>query len=214
MKGLLMRDLHITWHLGRAVLAFAVAFGLLSAISDDFTFFTFYPCLLVSLLPLSVLSTDERTHWDLYADLLPCSRAQQVSVKYLLNLLCTAGAVVFITLCQLVRQLRLGSFSLGELLFFPLVMLALSLFSNAICFPFAFRFGMEKGRLIYFCLIGVFGAVSFLLSSDFGVTIIAAVLSIPLTPAMLLALVLLAVLAVFAFSWRVSVVLYRKRELN
>lgn len=213
MKGLLMRDLNITWHVGRALLLYAAVFTLFPVFWQQYTFFTFYPGLLISLLPLSVFSADERSHWNLYADTLPCSRAQQVSVKYLLNLLCTGAVIVFVTLCQLARQIIFGSVSLGDLLFAPLVMLTISLLSNAICFPLAFRFGMEKGRLMYYCLIGVLAVFCGLMSSDFGSVILTAFLSTPLTPGILFSLVVLAALGLFALSWRVSIAIYRNQEL-
>lgn len=204
MKGLLIRELHMIWFVGKIAIFFALAFGALFVFTDGNLFFLIYPALLFSMLPLSILATDERSRWDVYADTLPCSRGQQVSVKYLMSLICTVTMTLFAGLCRCLRMLTIGSFVLSDLLFLLLVVALFSLLSTALCLPFSFRFGMEKGRLMYFCVLGLFGAAMFLLARFSTLTI----------PKMTLPLMLLVAVALFALSWWLSIRFYRKRELH
>lgn len=205
MKGLLIRELHMTWFVGKSLMLFAFVFGLFVLFTEGNLFFAIYPALMFSMLPLSILATDERSRWDVYADTLPCSRSQQVSVKYLMSLIYTVSVTLFIGLCQFVQMLRTGSSDFSGLIYLLLLVASLSLLSVSLCLPFTFRFGMEKGRLMYFCVLGLFCAVIALL------TAVARPLSLP---KMTMPLALLIAAALFLLSWRLSIHFYRKRELH
>ena len=51
-------------------------------------FFVFYPCLFCGMVPVNLLAYDERSRWLQYSGTLPYTRAQIVSGKYLIGLIC------------------------------------------------------------------------------------------------------------------------------
>lgn len=206
MKGLLKKDLYMAWAYSRMFLFILAFFFVLSFFVKDSLFFLAYPMIIVSMLPVNLLSYDERFKWSVYCDALPLTRAQVVSEKYLFSLLC-GGAVL----------LLLGGVRGGILLlqgqsaaFFDLLsfLILFGLVGPALILPFIFSWGPEKGRLVYLVFIGAICAATVLLmnrplaqTERFG--------SRPIDA--LLALIVGAL--VFAASWVLSIKLYQKRAL-
>lgn len=209
MKGLLWKDLYVAAKYCRAYLLLVGAFLVFSAFSGENLFVIFYPCILASMVPMNLLAYDAQFKWEQYAGTLPYTREQLVSAKYLIGLF-TAGAVLVLTgIAQAVRLSLGGGFRLGEFGNLMAVMFILSLIAPSISLPLMYRFGVEKGRILYLVTIGVFcGAsalASILLSPDFFAQEFSFTLGLPL--------VCLAAAAVYAFSWRLAVRFYRKRDL-
>ena len=74
MKGLLLKDLYMSEKYCRAFLLIVVIFFGMSLMSGSSFFLLAYPCILVGLIPASLVSYDERERWDVYSGTLPCSR--------------------------------------------------------------------------------------------------------------------------------------------
>lgn len=206
MKALLLADLYIIRKYTRAFLAMVVLFLGVSAFETGETFLLVYPVLMASILSTSVLSYNERFHWDSYCDTLPISRAQVVSEKYLLSLLMT-GTVFILTALLELRLLYTGALS-REDYFMTLDMLAvLAFFAPSLMLPIIFKLGMEKGRMAYYIIFGVAFAITVFLPERLleagGLT------RGPLT---LLALLLVCALF-FVGSWRLAIRFYKAREL-
>ena len=204
MKGLLRKDLYLAWATCRIFLLMAGLFLVVGAFSGEESFFLIYPMIIGMILPVSLISYDERSKWNLACDAMPLSRATVVSEKYLLTLL-SVLAVFLLTL--LAQGLRLsGTGDLTPLRQLPALLLPLGLLGPALLLPVVFWLGVEKGRILYFVLVGLVCAVGVFFTSG---TDVAAV-----TARELPGLVLVPVCAVvFALSWGLSIVLYRRREL-
>lgn len=203
MKGLLLKDFYMTAKTCKSYLFVILIFLAISFFGNDSQFFILYPLLMMSLIPVTLLSYDERDGWDKYSLTLPCTRAQLVSVKYLMGL--GFGGITYL-LSEVVlaaRFLLAGSFVWGEYLALSSALLLLGLLGPSLLMPFVFKFGSEKGRLAYYFVIALlFAVVAILAGLGFYVYLEG-----------FSWLVIAAVVLLYLGSWRLSIFFYEKREL-
>ena len=98
MSALILKDLYIMKNYCRSVLLMVVIFWGASIFTDSGNlFWTFFPVIVGSVTPATLLSYDEKFRWNQYCDTMPISRAAVVAEKYVLTaatvLLLTAGSV-------------------------------------------------------------------------------------------------------------------------
>lgn len=209
MKGLLLKDFYMAMKYCRAFLLIALVFAAVSVMGSGNAFFTMYPVLLASMIPVTLISYDERSGWNSYADALPYTRSMLVSAKYLLVLLVMAVCTALCIGAQLCRMLYTGAFNADALLQILGLLLSVGFFAPSVMLPVIFKLGLEKGRLAYYAVIVVvcaaaaafFGTASSsdmmqLFSSAAGIWIAAGASAI-----------------LFSFSWILSIQFYRNREL-
>ena len=209
MKGLFLKDLYQVRKYCRSYLLIAAAFIAVSFASDENLFFVFYPCLLCGMIPVTLLSYDESSRWSTYSLTMPYTRQQLVSVKYLIGLILQSCMLVVTGLAQFARMHVHGSFDLKEYAVFMVILLTVSLVPPAICLPFIFRYGVEKGRMAYYVMIGLICAIGFAASRIFSVGTAA---KIEFNAAFLL--IMAAGIGIYVLSWYLSVCFYRKREIG
>ncbi|MBQ6465507.1 MAG: ABC-2 transporter permease [Oscillospiraceae bacterium] len=207
MIGLLRKDLYMTLAYFRVFLVLLgvfLAVGFLPAAHEN-TFFIIYPMIIGMMLPVSLISYDERFRWNRTCDAMPCSRAQVVSSKYLLTLI---SVLLIFGLTMLGQSIRLGQAGrIDELARLVPLLLLLGFVGPSLLLPIIFWLGAERGRLAYFVAVGVVVAAGVFLSTgaDSPLAFGGASLSIPVA--------VFACLGLFALSWLLSVRLYQKREL-
>lgn len=205
MKGLLLKDLYLSWKYCKAYLFMILFFAALSTFGDSNVFFIYYPCLFIGLLPLNLLTFDEKEKWHIYADTMPYNRTQVVSGKYIFGFLTMAVGVAVSAVAQALRMSLSGSFSSVEYVSILLGVLSCSLTLPSLILPFVFKVGPEKGRILYMVVTGAVVAAFFSLSGVFGTP------AIPIHfPA---ALGAAAVVILYGLSWLLSIHFYKKREL-
>ncbi|MBE6575276.1 MAG: ABC-2 transporter permease [Ruminococcaceae bacterium] len=208
MKGLLLKDWYMTIKYCRAYLFLTVVFCALSFMSPENLFLVFYPGLLCGMLPVNLLAYDERSKWLQYCDTLPYTRAQIVSGKYLIGLFAQLAILLIMGAVHAIRMSIDGIFYPGEFLSMMMGLLMLSLIASSISLPFMFKLGVEKGRLAYLIMVGVISG---------GSVVMANILSTKATASTNLASVLpilcLVGASIYALSWYLSVVFFRRREL-
>ena len=205
MIGLLRKDLYMTWAYCRTFLLLLLVFLGVGAVNGDNAFFTVYPMIIGMMLPVSLVSYDERFHWSRACDTLPCTRAQVVVSKYLLTLLSVLTVLLLTLLVHGFRLARQGS--LAELWGLIPLLLPIGLLGPSLLLPVIFRMGVEKGRLFYYIIVGVVCALGVMMGSSIPLPQINAsgTLSSPV--------LVLASFLIFAASCLLSIRLYEKREL-
>ena len=157
MKGLLRKDFYMVFRYCRTMLLVIVVFLAVSFVSKANDFFTYYPCLLCGMIPVTLLSYDERSGWNRYALSMPCTRAQLVGGKYLIGSAMVAGATVISAAAAVIRSRVLGlAMGQEELLQTVEILLSVGLLAPALCLPWMFKLGVEKGRLAYYGVIVLF----------------------------------------------------------
>lgn len=196
MKGLLCKDACTLVRQVGTMLALVVLFGCVQRGS-----MTAVAIFYASLLPMTALAYDERCKWDTMAAGMPYSDLALVGSKYVLGAVCVAGAMVV----SLLAQLAFGSFC-AEDAATTLVIALLAFGLNVIELPVMFRFGVEKGRLVFLLL--TCGGVSAILV---GQEQFLAALDRIENPAAMLLVVAGAVAALTAVSLPLAVRMYRSR---
>ncbi len=208
MKGLLLKDFYLTVKYCKAYLLIFTAFILASAFGDDNFFFAFYPCLISGMIPVTLIGYDERSKWSNYCGTLPYTKTQIVSGKYLIGLFAQISVIIISALVQAVRMNISGSFDSKSCLTLIAFLIILSCLSSSVSLPFIFKFGVEKGRLAYYIMIGVVCGGSVIATRVFENIETAEFSSDALLP-----ILLVTAVAVYALSWYLSIVFYKKREM-
>lgn len=209
MKGLLLKDWYMMKKYCRAYLLIAVVFIAVSLFSNDNMFFVFYPCLLCGMIPINLLGYDERSRWMQYSGTLPYTKTQIVSGKYLIGLLSQITILVATGVAQAAKMLIAHNFELGDFAVLMLLMLIVSTLTSSICLPFVFKLGVEKGRTAYYIMIGFVCGASVLASSILRRQLISEI-----KPNLILALVAVVGICVYILSWYLSIVFFKKREIQ
>ncbi len=208
MKGLLLKDLYMTMKYCRIYLLIAAVFIAVSFAGNDNMFFILYPCLFCGMIPVSLLGYDERSHWLRYSDTLPYTKEQIVSCKYVIGLMAQIAMLILTAAAQAVRTSANGTFELKNYIVLMLTILIISMITSSISLPAMFKFGVEKGRIAYYVMVGVICAAGGAASSVFGADFQAEFQSDIFIP-----ILCLVGIVIYALSWCMSIAFYKKREL-
>lgn len=209
MKGLLLKDWYMMTKYCRSYLFIAVVFVVLSSVSNGNMFFVFYPCLLCGMIPVNLLGYDERSRWVQYSETMPYTKAQIVSGKYVIGLLAQLTMLLVMGVAQAVKMMIAGNFVLGEFAVLMLMMLSISTFTSSIALPFMFKLGVEKGRTAYYVMVGFVCGASVLASGVFR-----GYFGTDIEPNVVLVMLAVVGIGIYIFSWYMSIVFYKKREIQ
>lgn len=208
MRGLLLKDFYMMKRYCRSYLLIAIVFSIASLVGKDNMFFVFYPCLLCGMIPVSLLGYDERSRWLQYSESLPYTKEQIVSCKYLIGLLVQVVMLIVTAILQAVKMNINGTFDWKDFIVLMLLVMIMAAITSSISLPFMFKLGVEKGRAAYYVMVGVVCVGSIIFSNLFlsgGGTEIE--LSVGLF------LLCLVGIGLYALSWYLSVLFYKRREL-
>lgn len=209
MKGLLLKDWYMMKMYCKSYHFIAVVFVALSLVSNGNMFFVFYPCLLCGMIPVNLLGYDERSRWMQYSGTMPYTKVQIVSGKYLIGLLAQLTILLVMGVAQAVKMMIADDFVFGEFAVLMLLMLIVSTLTSSIPLPFVFKLGVEKGRTAYYVMIGFICGASVLASSLFR-----GQLGIEIKPNLVLAILAVVGIGIYIFSWYMSIIFYKKREIQ
>lgn len=205
MKGLLYKDWYLTLKYCRVQLAVIAVMTVVSLLADVGVSYIVYPMLFAGMIPVYLLSADEKDGWNEYAVTMPVTRRELVTEKYVVALVSLLAALAFMALLWLARLAVAG----GELSALARVLPlagAVGLAYPAVVLPMMFRFGVEKGRFIAAAAVAVILVPFIFLELGRNVEL-AAAQTIPVMPWLLP-----AAAAVFALSWLIAVRLYETRK--
>ena len=208
MKGLILKDLYMIKSYCKSYLLIAVVFFAVSFAGNNNMFFAFYPCLLCGMIPVTLLGYDERSHWIQYSGTMPYTKTQIVSAKYLIGLFSQLIVLILTGVAQSVKMIVNDNFVMSDFTALMLLMLFLSTFSSSISLPFIFKYGVEKGRVAYYCMICFVCAASFWATAALNWERAEGI-----KPYLILILLAVFGTVVYVFSWYLSVVFYKKREV-
>ena len=88
MKGLIRKDLYMIWRYGRMILLMSAVFLAVSVAAEQNFFFVVYPVLFGGILPVTLISYEERDGWNRLCDAMPISRKTVVDERYVMTVLC------------------------------------------------------------------------------------------------------------------------------
>ncbi|MBR6680734.1 MAG: ABC-2 transporter permease [Clostridia bacterium] len=208
MKGLILKDLYMMKKYCKSYLFLVIIFIAVSFVGTNNLFFIFYPCMLCGMIPVNLLGYDERSRWLQYSETMPYTKSQIVSGKYLIGLGTQIFMILVVGIAQAIRMSIGGTFILGEYLVLMMLLLIMSLLASSITLPFMFKLGVEKGRMAYYFMVGVVCAGSIIGSNLLSVGFQAEIKMNGILP-----IICLVGIGIYALSWYMSIVFYKKREL-
>ena len=144
-----------------------------------------------------------------YSGTMPYTKAQIVSGKYLIGLFSQLALLLLMGAAHAVKMMLAGDFVPGEFAVLMLLMLIVSTLSSSISLPFIFKLGVEKGRTAYYVMVGFVCAASFIVSNLFK-----GQLGTEIKPNLVLAILAVVGIGIYVFSWYMSIVFYKKREIQ
>lgn len=207
MKGLLRKDFYVALSTCRTLLLVSGVFMVVSIFGSSNLFFTVFPGMYLSIIGISLYSQDETQGWLEYSQTLPLGRDIIVTERYLFTLLLSVVGFGFFLVCQLICMVITPGFTLSSLLGVLPLYLVSSLAAPIFNLPCMFRWGAEKGRLVYVATIALMGGfyvpVGVFSNPSDGLTL----------PAFSMALTLPLLLVLYWLSWRLSLRFFRQRAL-
>lgn len=219
MKGLMLKDFYTIVKACKIYFIIVTILLFVTSFFDDIpTFLIFYPCVIAGLFPFTLILYDEKSRWSVYCGTLPCSKAQIVTGKYL-TIMCVQLTILTLSgIALAIRLIKTGDFSASIYLITMGLQVIISLVSPSLIFPFVFFFGTEKGRIVYLFSVAIVtaGIVS-LSSSDLGLSssnLGINILSGKIFDSGFMIFLLVAIVLLFALSWRLSIAIYRKKEIK
>ena len=158
MKGLLLKDIFTLEKQMRGLLILIAGFALIPA-SNMISFTMVYAL----IIPISSFGYDERAKWDRLMRMLPIPERSIILSKYVLGY----SFVGLISVIMLIAQFGYHAFGYQDLTLasYPdflvnvIFMVFMALIGYAVLMPCIFKFGMERGRLVFGA---VFAALIFL----------------------------------------------------
>lgn len=207
MKGLLLKDFYMMIKYCRSYVFMTVLF-LAMSLYEQLPFFLFYPCVFCGMIPSTLLAYDERNRWLQYSGTLPYTKGQIVSGKYLIGLMMQAAMLILTGIVHGVAMRLRGAFSLSEFATIMMMIPVMSMIPSAISMPFMFKYGVEKGRLSYYFMIGVSCAMCVM-----GAKLLDGGVQMNLQMSVLLPILCVVVAGIYALSWYLAIVFFNKREV-
>lgn len=212
MTGLLRKDFLLLTKALRAFALFALVFAALSFSQsngeDMGAAVGSYFFIMIVIMQVFTLSSDEQARWLHLEKALPITPYQAVLSKYIMSLLgAVLGMIVFLLFC--IRDIMAGNFM--EPLSAAVGLAAAALFLAAVEFPLLYRFGSNSGRFVFFGVAIV--VVSVVWAGQMaGLPLEAAIGWFSAHKTLLLVLGACIPVLMFIGSYFLSVSIYRKKE--
>jgi ABC-2 type transport system permease protein len=158
MKGLILKDFYVLSKQIKIMFLFIAVFALIPEFS-----LTAFALVYASLIPLTALAYDERSKWEKVALTMPYTRSQLVISKYVLGFIFALTTALLVLIGNVIHTGELFNISaLKELL----LVLCFSILIISFILPALFKFGVEKGRILFILVAVLFSAVYVLFSSE------------------------------------------------
>ena len=205
MKGLLLKDYYMIKKYCRIYIFLLLLFIVISIFAETNPFFIYYPPLIAGLIPITLISYDEKEKWDIYCTTLPYNKKQIVSEKYLIGFIFVFLVTILSAISQGIKMINLGIFIWNDFLFLSGTILMVGLIGPSILLPFIFKLGAEKGRIAYYIIIGfLFSIITIISGNEIELTN-------NLEPNFYLLIV--SSISLYLISWLISVEFYKSREI-
>lgn len=159
MKGILTKDLYVAVKQCRYILISPIVFVVISVFGQDAGrfFFVFFASLLMSMFPMTIMSFDERSRWDVFSVALPYKRSDIVLSKYVLSMAGNIAAAALYFVISLI--VNAGNWDIEYYFSIAVIAASFGFIYTAIAFPPIFKMGVEKGRIWYLVSIAVISAI-------------------------------------------------------
>ena len=207
MKGLLLKDYYMAVRYCRAYALIAAVFICVSGVGEGNAFMLIYPVVFCAMIPVTLIGYEERSRWTTYCETFPYSRAQIVSSKYILAVIIVAAVTLLTAAVQAVSLIGSGGLKLVSYMNMLSMLVMIGLAGPGILLPLIFKYGVEKGRIGYYIVIGAVCGIGAVLTME------EPAIMFSIGANWMPAVFILIGAAVFVLSWGLSIRFYESREL-
>ncbi len=154
MTSLLMKDVYV---LMKQLRVFFVALLILMLAGEEKTMP--FMAMLFAVLPMTAVAYDEQSKWNNYAIMLPYSKSSLVLSKFILGYI-GIFICIFVTSSMglLMGVVKTGTISLNVDVSLLILVISIALILLAVNLLVSFKFGVEKGRIVFIFSMILFGA--------------------------------------------------------
>lgn len=210
MKGLLLKDYYMIKKYCRIYIFLLIIFIAISIFADANPFFIYYPPLIAGLIPVTLISYDEKEKWDVYCNTLPYNKKQIVSAKYLIGFIFVLSVTILSAISQSIKMINLGTFIIQDIILLSATILTVGLIGPSLLLPFIFKLGAEKGRIAYYIIIIIIGFLFTFITILYGNGF---ELGNNLESNTYLIIVIITSIILYFISWHISIKFYKDREI-
>lgn len=211
MKGLMLKDLYGNMRSIRYYLFFLLFFTIMGYFMKNPAYICMLQIIISINLSFSVFNYDEYNKWDVFALALPLSRKTIVKTRYLEGLIMTWGTAVDCCILGCLISFLLKTDYLDAVVS-CFACLLVSMFFLSVLFPFIYKMGVERARIILIGLLLVIMAV-FLLGIQLTEHVAGfAVWSLEPSAAVVVGVTLTVIFILYFLSYQVSLRIYSKKE--
>ena len=206
MLGLMIKDVYQLKSYTRAFLVVVLFCIIMSVSGQDAVFMTYYPGVLMGMMPITLFAYDEKAKFFSLLSSLPVKKRTYVTAKYLMGFLLILLACVATGGMQAFKMVQAGTFVLSEFLMVMSLALAVALVAPSIVLPLIFLLGTEKGRFVNILVVAI--AISLInvfldMGDNFQMVLDA--------EAIILVIIAVSVL-VYILSWAITAFIFEKKE--
>lgn len=210
MKGLLLKDWYILFKTYKIYLVIIVGLGAISAFLTVDAFTILIP-VLCAVLIYNLMTSDEQSGWITYSETMPYSRRDAVLGKYVVLIIMEIGAAIVVGASRVVKMLIESSFDIRIVILLAVCVFFAGIISGGLMLPFMFRYGTQKGKLVYFVFVGL--AVMGISMAANSLNIVTVATKILSHTCLLAATLLIASLVLYSLSLLISIKLFQTRVL-
>lgn len=211
MKGLILKDFYTLRRNSRFLIAYLIFLIVISASSDNISFFAGMLVSMITMLSISTFSWDEYCGWNKYALTIPVSRKQIVMAKYaVLWILVLGGSAIGFLLIWISRMVNPEIDMKMAVIVLGLCSLAGAVMAS-ITIPLIYRWGTEKSRLAMLMIFAAPTALVYFLGHFIDAPSEEALIGYLMT---MLKCTPFLCIAVVCFSFVVSVRIFEKKEIE
>ena len=163
MKGLLLKDILNFKKQGLIFLFLLAVWFYIGINNKDISYLSGVIAMVTLLVPITCIAYDEKAKWERYALTMPISKGTVVVSRYLLTIAISVVGGIFSTIAGVMI-----STNIKEVLLTNTSVISIGLLVIAFAFPFIFKYGIEKGRLIMIFLF-IVPTLFFTLASQFNI---------------------------------------------
>ncbi len=157
MKGLLLKDyLVLTKHMKMFLILIPIM-AIVGGVS-----MASIAILIGAMLPMTAMAYDEQSKWNELAVMMPYSPKNIVLSKYVLGYICMAGASILFVVAQVIIT-AIQHKDLSANLYMILFAILCGLLLIAINIPISFKYGVQKGRIVFIVFMGISAAAGSIL---------------------------------------------------
>lgn len=206
MKGLLIKDFYQMKSYLRVFLVVVLICVIMGFSNQDGVFMTYYPAVLMGMMPMTMYAYDEKDKFFGLLSSLPIKKRTYVTEKYLFGFLLVLMACIATGIVQAFKMIGAGSFVFADFALIMIMPLAIGMVAPSIVLPLIFLLGTEKGRFVNILVMII--ALSFIsvfidMGSDFQVIV----------DAKQMVFIMLGVAALlYVISWLITSAIFEKKE--